>query len=139
LKANNINENDLVIDEKFIFLLTPLHPKFLQEYLAIRDACQTSGFDCMRGDEKQFDQLDIFPQMLKYIVKAKVIIANINGRNANVMYELGIAHALDKHIILVSHQPNEIPIDIKTKRFLIYEDLNHLKELLRVELLNIPV
>jgi hypothetical protein len=137
IKANGITENDLLVDERFAFILTPFNTIHYDEYKTIKDTCEAIGFGCMRGDEKNFES-DIFPQMLKLIVKAKVIIANINGRNANVLYELGIAHALDKHVILVSKEPNDIPIDIKSRRFLIYKDLNHLKTLLREELLNIP-
>ncbi|HXT82736.1 MAG TPA: hypothetical protein VN704_00050 [Verrucomicrobiae bacterium] len=137
IKANGITENDLLIDDRFAFILTPFNTIHYNEYKTIKDTCEAIGFSCMRGDEKNFES-DIFPQMLKLIVKAKVIIANINGRNANVLYELGIAHALDKHVILVSKEPNDIPIDIKSRRFLIYKDLNHLKTLLREELLQIP-
>lgn len=69
--------------------------------------------------------------------KANLIIANINGRNANVMYELGIAQAMDKPVLLVSKDPESLPVDIKSKRFLIYSDYENLKNLIRNELINI--
>ena len=44
--------------------------------------------------------------------------------NANVYYELGIAHTLGKPAILLSQTKNieELPFDIRHLRFLVYED-----------------
>jgi hypothetical protein len=50
----------------------------------------------------------------------------------------GIAYSLDKHVILLSHQTDQLPIDVRTKRFLIFKDLNQLQQLLREELLSLP-
>lgn len=66
-----------------------------------------------------------------------MIIANINGRNPNVLYELGITQALDKPVILISREPEKLPIDIKSKRFLIYRDYKVLQEMIRQELINL--
>jgi len=136
LKSNGLRENDLKIDEKLIFILTPFHERYEGDYSVIREVCASTGFKAYRGDENYFKS-DIFPEMLKLIVKANLIIANINGRNPNVLYELGIAQALDKPVILISKEPDNLPIDIKSKRFLIYKDNDELRELIRKELFNI--
>ena len=136
LEANGIKENDLNIDDKFIFILTPFHDDFYEDYKVIREVCTSVGFRCKRGDEDYFKG-DIFPEMLKMIVKANLIIANINGRNANVLYELGIAQALDKQVLLISREPEKLPIDIKSKRFLIYKNYSELQGLIRSELINL--
>lgn len=136
LKANGITENELVIDKGLIFILTPFHDKYSEDYKVIRDVCLVNGFRAYRGDEN-YIKGDIFPEMLKLIVKANLIIANINGRNPNVLYELGIAQALDKSVILISSEPEKLPIDIKSKRFLIYKDNKELQEMIRRELINL--
>lgn len=136
LKSNGLRENDLKVDEKLIFILTPFHERYEGDYSVIREVCASTGFKAFRGDENYFKS-DIFPEMLKLIVKANLIIANINGRNPNVLYELGIAQALDKPVILISKEPNNLPIDIKSKRFLIYKNNDELRELIRKELFNI--
>lgn len=135
LRANGVFENNLQIDDKFVFILTPFNDSYHEEYLAIKEACRSVGFKAERGDEKQFALGDIFSEMLRNIVKARLIIANINGRNPNVMYELGIAHALDKPVLLVSKDPGTLPFDIKSKRFIFYNNYNHLQDLIRRELL----
>jgi hypothetical protein len=136
LKANGISENDLVIDNRLIFILTPFNEMYAEDYKVIREVCLAKGFSAYRGDEN-FIKGDIFPEMLKLIVKSNLIIANINGRNPNVLYELGIAQALDKPVILISREPEQLPIDIKSKRFLIYRDYKELQELIRQELINL--
>ena len=138
LKANGIRENDLLIESRLIFVLTPFHDRFAEDYAVIKKSCQDAGFVCVRGDEEYFKG-DIFPEMLKYIVKARLVIANINGRNPNVYYELGIAQALDKPVLLISGDPNGLSIDIKSKRFLIYKDFEDLKTKLNDELRIIKV
>lgn len=136
LESNGIKENDLLIDNKLIFFLTPFHDSFYEDYKVVREACTSAGFKCKRGDEDYFKG-DIFPEMLKLIVKSNLIIANINGRNPNVLYELGIAQALDKPVLLISKEPEKLPVDIKSKRFLIYSDYKELQEMIRKELINL--
>ncbi len=136
LKENGIEQNDLIIDNKLIFILTPFHDKYYEDYKVIKDVCAQNGFKSFRGDENYFKS-DIFPEMLKLIVKSSLIIANINGRNPNVLYELGIAQALDKPVLLISKEPDNLPIDIKSKRFLIYSSYADLQEKIRAELFNL--
>jgi hypothetical protein len=136
LKANGITQNDLLIDNRLVFILTPFHDKYSEDYKVIREACTQSGFNAYRGDEN-YIKGDIFPEMLKLIVKANLIIANVNGRNPNVLYELGIAQALDKPVILISSDPDKLPIDIKSKRFLVYRNYTELQEMIRKELQNL--
>jgi hypothetical protein len=136
LSANGISENDLIIDSRLIFVLTPFHDHFAEDYEVIKNICVSAGFKCLRGDEI-FAKGDIFPEMLKLIIKSALVIANINGRNANVMYELGVAQALGKPVILLADNPSKIPFNIQSQRFLIYENYNELSTALRDELLNI--
>lgn len=137
LRANGINENDLQVDSRLIFVLTPFHDEHIGDFHTIRDVCTDAGYKCVRGDESYF-QGDIFSEMLKLIAKSGLIIANINGRNPNVFYELGVAQAMNKTVILVSRKPENLPIDIKSRRFLVYSNQEELRTLLRDIILNIP-
>jgi len=58
-------------------------------------------------------------------------------RNPNVLYELGIAQAMDKPVIMISKQSENIPIDIKSRRFIIYKDLQQLRTNLKNELIKV--
>ncbi|EIV8497302.1 nucleoside 2-deoxyribosyltransferase [Vibrio vulnificus] len=133
LKSASIKEEDLS-EKDFVFVLTPFHSKFDGVYDEIKNVCDKADIRCIRGDEQNFKG-DIFSHVLKNIVQAKVVIANLSGRNPNVLYELGIAHALDKTTILVSNMLDELPADIKSKRIVVYKDVGDLEERLPVELL----
>ncbi|EGQ5282741.1 hypothetical protein I4B36_003512, partial [Enterobacter hormaechei] len=53
---------------------------------------------------------------------AQLIIANISGRNPNVFYELGIAQALGKPVVIVSKGAKDIPFDLKNRQVIIYDN-----------------
>lgn len=59
----------------------------------------------------------------KSICEARFLIADLTGRNANVFYELGIAHTVGKEAILIRQQEEaRIPADIGHIRHIRYED-----------------
>ncbi len=45
----------------------------------------------------------------------------MTGRNANVFYETGYAHALGKRVILITQKAEDIPFDLKHYPHIIYE------------------
>jgi len=136
LSSAGLKQEDLMIDKKFVFVLTPYNDIFYDTYLTIQNVSSSVGLRCTRGDE-EFISSDILTHILKQILKASVIIANIEGRNPNVFYELGISHALDKTTILITRSIDELPIDIKTKRIILYKDQKDLKETLAKEYIKI--
>jgi hypothetical protein len=56
------------------------------------------------------------------IRRAEVIVADITGSNANVFYELGLAHALGKEVVLLAQGTEQPPFDLSTSRLLRYSD-----------------
>ena len=61
-------------------------------------AIQSQGLSPLRADEI-YDNQPIIRDITQSIHHAKVILADVTGRNPNVNYELGIAHALKKEVI----------------------------------------
>ena len=53
---------------------------------------------------------------------AKLVIADITGRNPNVLYELGITHTVGKPFVLLTQSAKDIPFDLNQFRHIIYED-----------------
>jgi hypothetical protein len=53
--------------------------------------------------------------------KAKVILADLSGKNPNVFYELGLAHAVTKPAILVTESIEDIPFDLRALRVIVYD------------------
>ncbi len=55
------------------------------------------------------------------IASADLILADLTGQNANVFYEIGIAHTLQKPVLLLSYSIEDVPFDFRHRRVLPYE------------------
>ena len=80
--------------------------------LGIKEVCKSAGAYCERVDEQIFHE-SILERVYNQIAKADFIIADMTGRNANVFYEVGYAHALGKRTILLTRGAEDIPFDLK--------------------------
>ena len=52
------------------------------------------------------------------ISSADLIVADLTGQNPNVFYEVGIAHTLEKPVLLLSMSIEDIPFDLRHRRVL---------------------
>jgi hypothetical protein len=52
---------------------------------------------------------------------AKVILADLTGKNPNVFYELGLAHAIAQPVVLVAEALDDVPYDLRGLRVIIYD------------------
>ncbi len=66
------------------------------------------------------NMINIMSDVINGINDADFIIADITEINANVYYELGIAHALNKKVIMITQKTKNLPFDINTYRVLTY-------------------
>lgn len=112
----------------FIFVLMPFHSNFDDIYqVGIKAACLSAGAYCERVDEQIFVE-NILKQVYDQIAKADIIIAEMTGRNPNVFYETGYAHALNKQVILLTQNSDDIPFDLKHYPHIVYGGkIAHLK------------
>ena len=60
-------------------------------------------------------------QILAGILEARVCVAQLTGKNANVFYELGIAHALKRPVVLISAAEDDVPFDLRHLRRVVYD------------------
>jgi hypothetical protein len=63
----------------------------------------------------------ITKQIAKEIAESDLVIADLSGLNANVMYELGVRHGLRKPCILMTNQGQSLPFDLLDLRTIFYE------------------
>jgi hypothetical protein len=134
LKNFGLNSpKDFEVDNKQVFVLTPFNDNYRETFFMIKNVCAQMNLNCIRGDE-EFIPNDIFTTIVKQITKSRLIIANITGRNPNVMYELGVAHSLNKPTIVVAQDFTEIPFDLNNKRIVIYKDEDDLRRKLTISI-----
>jgi hypothetical protein len=83
-------------------------------------AIKEAGFEPVRGDEI-FSSGSVVEQIWEQIEKAKVLLADLTGKNANVFYELGLAHAAQKPVVFTSGVLDDVPFDLRHLRVIIYD------------------
>lgn len=120
LSSLSINRKDIKIDHNKAFLLAPINPRFERQVSVIKSACSDIGIDCETADE-EFISGPILSVILKKMLAANIVISVIDGRNPNVFYELGLAHALGKTVVMVSGGLEDIPFDIQSQRMVIVD------------------
>jgi hypothetical protein len=88
----------------------------------IKPVAKAAGFEVERGDDV-FRPGVILEEIVRSIVDADVVVADITPPNANVFYELGYAHALRKPTILLANRTlPKLPFDVSGYRVLFYDD-----------------
>jgi integrase len=102
-------------------VMMPLASSFNRVYQTIRDACADTGFQCQRADDI-WEESTIIQDIFNLIFRAHVVIVDFTGKNENVFYETGIAHALGKHVVPIARNIDDVPFDIKHHRVLKYTD-----------------
>ncbi|MDY9925634.1 hypothetical protein [Methanosarcina sp.] len=118
----------------FVFVLMPFAEDFDDIYkLGIKEAAKEVGAYAERVDEQIFTE-GILERIFNQINKADVIVADMTGRNPNVFYEVGYAHALGKIVLLLTQKVDDIPFDLKHKQHIIYGNSGSKIQNLRSEL-----
>ena len=95
----------------------------------IKNAVEELGIECVRCDEIA-ETGWIHSKMFKHIFEADVAVVDITLLNPNVFYELGIRHALNKHVtVLIRKSGTPSPFNIQGFQMLEYklEDPENLK------------
>jgi hypothetical protein len=84
-------------------------------------AIKKAGLTPVRADTDIFATGKIIDQIWTGLKRAKVLVAELTGRNPNVLYELGLAHALHKPVVLISSNEADVPFDVRHVRVIYYE------------------
>jgi hypothetical protein len=98
---------------------------FDQKYQAvyddhIRPTVESAGLRCQRADEVAGVK-NITWDIWERINSARFLVADLTSRNANVFYEVGLAHAISKDVILITQSMEFVPFDLRSVRCIEYE------------------
>jgi len=109
-------------NNKLVFVLMPFEEKFRPIYTEIiRPTVEKLDLKCVRSDDF-YGPRPIIEDIWRLINEAKIIIADVTTRNANVFYEIGLCHAVGKDVIILTQSISDVPFDLRHYRCIQYED-----------------
>ena len=128
-KIRYFHEVDISFDQPYGFIIMPFNEEELSQnvysenvnpYLEKKYKIQI--YDSR--DQRLPSKID--NEIYTAILNSSFIIADLTGRNPNVMYELGIVHVLGKPALNVTQEsPGDLPFDISTVQTRMY-DINRI-------------
>ncbi len=111
----------LMSSSNLCFILMPFGEPFDILYREIiKPAVIDSGLKPIRADEI-YSPGSIMEQIRSAIQQSRACIADLTGRNPNVLYELGIAQTLGKPTVMLAQDPQDVPFDLKQYRIISYD------------------
>lgn len=137
LKPSAFSIEKLSVESDTVAVMMPFAPAFDDVYATIRAAAEDVGLTCKRADEI-WNNPAIIQDIVDLICTSKVVIADYTGKNPNVFYEVGIAHALGKMVVPITQNMADVPFDVNHLRAAEYannrEGRNKLKKTLKERL-----
>ena len=113
---------EFLVDQQLVFVLSPFHEPFNTIYTDHISPSVESihGLRCLRADDI-YDNRPIMEDIWRFTNEARLLVAELTGRNPNVFYETGIAHTVGKDVILITQSMDDVPFDLKHLRCVVYE------------------
>ncbi len=100
-------------------VMMPFDAAFKPVYTALKKAAAEAGLDCQRADDIWEDRA-VVQDIVNLIARARVVICDLSSKNANVFYEIGIAHALGKEVLMITQSEKDVPFDLRHLRYVQY-------------------
>ena len=108
-------------EKNICFVIMPFRGWFNTYYKDIyKPSIEKAGLIPVRADDI-FRPGIIVKDIWELTKASKIILADLTGQNPNVFYELGLAHAIAKPVILVTETLDDIPFDLQALRVIDYD------------------
>ena len=107
------------IEPTLMSAMMPFHPSFDAVYAALREVAEQVGLRCRRADDI-WENPAVIQDVVSLIDRSRIVVCDCSERNPNVFYEIGIAHALGREVVLITQSESDIPFDLRHLRFLRY-------------------
>ena len=111
---------ELPRDPDLVAVMMPFGAEFDPVYEVIRTAATTAGLVCQRADDIWVSD-HVMDDVIRLLWTARVVIADLSGKNPNVLYEAGIAHSLGRDTIQIAQSADDIPFDLRALRSVEYK------------------
>lgn len=136
LPARPTDNGDMIVHadaqfDRLCFFIGPIgeasseyreHSDLILEQL-VRPVLEEFGFEVKRADEIQESGL-ITKQIFQYLLKARLVVADLSYHNPNVFYELAIRHARNLPVVQMIRKADRIPFDVNQTRTIVIDTTN---------------
>lgn len=131
------SSDDMWVDYPSAFVVMPFTEPWSNTVFEqmIKPGVTEAGLTCIRGDTIARVG-DLTQNIWGALLHAGIVVADVSALNANVFYELGLAHALGKDAVMLKQAASKIPADIGGAHYHEYDiqSLEDAKSWLRSEL-----
>jgi len=104
---------DQTIDPELCFVMMPFGGQLDEAWEdVIRTTVSGVGLKPVRADGI-YGTGAIMRDVWIQIVRSRILVADLTGKNPNVFYELGLAHALGRDVVLLSQSMDDVPFDLR--------------------------
>ena len=122
IHVNPLFNNNFTPKNKHIFYLGPLKKPFYEIYQShISNVAKKIGFSINRAYEIFGTQL-MLANVWESINIASLIIADITDKDPRVMYEIGLAHAIGKPIVIITQEIEDTFFDLGHNEYINYNN-----------------
>ena len=120
-----------------VAVMMPFTNDFDAVYETIQSACKSQNFEPRRVNQI-YTPTPVIDDVFSTIAQSALVICDLTGRNPNVLYEAGVAHALDREVIIIVQNDDDVPFNVRHIRHFSYlpnaEGLGELKKTLSATL-----
>lgn len=109
------------VEKNLCSAILPFHDPFTTIYEdCIRPPLEDAGFKVMKADDIFAPGNYVTENIWRLINRSALLVADVTGKNPNVFYELGIAHTVGRDVIIVSQKKEDVPFDIQSLQYYLY-------------------
>lgn len=109
------------VDPALVAVMMPFQPELEPMLAKVAHVSGQLGLNC-RTARDLWENDEIIQDIFSLIYRARIVVCDFTGQNANVFYEAGIAHTLGKPVIPIAQNVADLPFDLRHHRAAVYEN-----------------
>lgn len=110
-----------------VFVIMPFTSSLNFVYEVIKEVVSSQRLECHRVDESSIVR-PIVDDIKEWLANADLVVADLTGKNPNVYYEAGFAHAVGKKVILIAQSTDDLAFNLRSIRTILYSTPVELRE-----------
>ena len=108
-------------DRPLAFVIMPFGEGFDEIYaLFFAETLEEAGYRVERADNSKNAQ-SILKDIVTSLSTCRLVVADLSDSNPNVYYELGLAHAFRRPVVMLTQSLDDLPFDLRPYRVISYK------------------